>query len=261
MVTCTAVPQRTGTVERVTNPTFTHPGPLPADQVDARQVRTLPWCGDLPVDQVLNYALPAHGDTWTDSLTELYSWVEERTIIDTLAEELTTRRHDHTTPRFDRPVALWFTDDPEPDDHRPDLPRVGNGMHRIAATILAGTHTIWVCSCGNCDPTQHGDDHTPLVEVYARATSNLNTNDEFELLAFAARSFRLTSDVWVETDWCSTDSGLYRWLYYCPHDLADTLIQKVRTLTSARGVTLTITDVNLTTWSQLDAEDGTATTR
>src|SRR5688572_5756969 len=121
-------------------------------------IRGMCWDGVIPLGQVLRYTLPAYPfDTWPQALARLRAEPSEAAIIAILAGELAAS----PDRLFTEPVRVYFTEPADWDEQdraeygdRPILPRVGNGMHRIAATIMAGAEFIKVSSA---DTVPEGD--------------------------------------------------------------------------------------------------------
>lgn len=227
-------------------------GPLPASDVEEAFVRSLPWEGLVELEQVFRFALPAYGDSWSHAFNEMLEFPSDATIIGELVNELKASAEGV----FSKPISISFTEPSDWDERdeaeygpRPIQPHVGNGMHRLAAALLAGASKVLVMK-GSPDVND-----AELVEIEAELTfpQGLDVDGECLLLDWT-RSFRLTPDVWVENDGWYASGRVYEWLFYCPHALEGLLLEALASRISERGMTFKLVSSKLTSWSQKEAE-------
>lgn len=252
-----------GTVLVVSAIVFTVSGPASADGLDEQQLRAMCWHGRIELSQLLTYALPAYGaPEWAKTLTGLCSFPADREVVHTLASELAHRLRTDPEATFDRPIRMmfhdpgdWDADDERDHGPRPIQPQVTNGMHRIAAAVLAGARWVKVVCQSGWDDNAGDEVHDgQLVRVRSRYTTSDGV-DGFDVAVGWLRSFRLTPQVWVECDGMFQISGVLEWIFYCPHDLADELVTKLKARASQHGLRLVDVRADRTTWDELNAED------
>ena len=102
----------------------------------------------VPLTRLLTEVAPAYGSSWHDAVQGLLTDPAELDVVETLARELL----ETGAPCFTHPVRVESRHD-ETDPGEPPLEpvdgtrwRIGNGMHRITATIIAGRDQVLVSS-------------------------------------------------------------------------------------------------------------------
>jgi hypothetical protein len=230
-------------------------------RMDEAMVRALPWEGVVDLDQVLRYALPAYGgDTLGQAIATLRAEPSEEEIVTQLAAEL------RSAPQmlFDEPLRAYFInpedwDDEDQAEHgdRPIQPRIGNGMHRVAAAVAAGAGQVRVTTRDwkSIDSPFGGE----LIEVQyrVRGAGSPVVDDAVELAYDWLRSFRLTDDAWVEAATMGSCNAVVDSIYHCPHRLLTRLLEQLELRTVRHGLTLEVVQARATTWDQLEREDET----
>lgn len=157
------------------------------------------WRGPVPLSAVLTHMSPAYGDSWEKVLPELWSSDPDAAVVEELARELLA------DGRFRFPIHVDVEDG-----------RVANGMHRVAATVLAGHDTIEVTDV----PAASHEECVHLVMQIAAVPDDLDAlTDALDRL----RSFPL-ADTWVESDVYGLFGDVLDTEYYCPHRLAGALV-------------------------------------
>lgn len=223
---------------------FDVPGPMPEGAVREDTLRAMCWDGLIELDQLLRYAVPAHDAQWSAALTRLVGNDCEARTVTTLTGELSARLAGDPEATFDRPVTIAFIDpaDWDQDDQadfgaRPTRPHIANGMHRIAAAVIAGARWIRT-SQGSAD----ADDlfGGQMVGVVACMSAPALDADLLGVAFGWLRSFRLAGDVWVEADTFATVDGRLEADYFCPHDRAGDLAAALASRAAAGGVTLSV---------------------
>lgn len=230
----------------------------PERALDEAAVRDLPWKGVVALDQVLRHSLPAYGgDTWSQALSELCLSPGELELVERLAAELAVRLAADPAATFDFPVVLQFTDPSDWDAQdeatygpRPTLPTVRNGMHRLAAYVLAGASHVLVALRPSPEVPDWGDPSDPPL-VLVRARLHVVDSDVLEFSTEWLRSFRLADDVWVETDGTNVDGDVCEWLFHCPHDQKDALAGALVRRAAEHGAMLDVVEATATTWDQV----------
>ncbi len=234
--------------------------------MDEAAVRALPWEGVVPLEQVLRYALPPYGgDTLPEAIAALRQNPAEVEIVGVLAAELSAS----ADMLFEEPVRVYFIEPADWDavdqaeyGARPIQPKVGNGMHRLAAAVVAGAERIRVTMQDWDSINPPFDDE--LIELSyllhgAPAPSYMPHGGDAVEFGFAwLRSFRLTPDAWVEAAVSGSCNGVVTSIYYCPHRLRQELVQTVTDRAGLRGMRLEVVRARGVTWDQLDEEDSDA---
>jgi hypothetical protein len=213
-------------------------------------VTALAWDGVIPLDQVLEFVLPAYGgDTWPEAFEALRREPSEAAVIEELADELR-----YGNGLFREPIRIYFTD---PDDGDGSRPRVGNGMHRVAAAELSGT--CWIrCALGDL---QDGPGDEQFIQVRFRlqgvpaASAGLKPgDDDLDFASSWLRSFRLTPQLWTETDVLNSCNGIVESMYRCPHALEEDLLWALRVRAAAHGMQLEMIQRRAMTGAEWTAE-------
>lgn len=233
-----------------------HPA-WPIRTAPAAQIQALPWQGRIPVTQLLRFALPPYPSlTWREALARMLARQSEAVIVGRLAGEL------QMAGDFEEPVRVYFCDADDDEDApagtRTALPGLGNGMHRIAASLQVGAEYIAVTS------TDWEDAPAPfagqLIQVQYRLTgepaSSAGSHDDlFDYACGWLRSFRLTSRVWTETAALGSDDGIIDAIFHCPHQLQDDLVQALQARAAEHGLSWRTVSVRPVTWDLLEQED------
>lgn len=223
--------------------------------IDEATARAMTWEGTVPLEQVLQYALPAYGgDTLTEAIAKLRSWPSEQAIVDQLAAEL------GRDPQmlFEEPVRLYFVEPRDWDDEdqaefgdRPVLPRVGNGMHRIAAADQAGARHLRVImrDLKDVDSPYDGE----LIHVNYRLSGG-QPGDPSDFAFDWLRSFRLAPGAWAEAATQGSCNDVVESIYHCPHRLQQTLVEELHARAGRHGMTLEAVRARPVTWDLLERE-------
>lgn len=218
----------------------------------------MPWDGVVPLAQVLRYALPAYGgSTLPESIATMRSEPSEEEVITALAVELAA------TPEglFDDPIRVCFTDPDEWTEEdqaelgdRPILPRIGNGMHRVAAAHLAGVDHVRVTT-EDLEEIASPFDGELVVVSYRVRGETLAGEDPFEFVVCWLRSFRLARDVWVEAASLGSCDATVEAVYHCPHRLRAQLLLELGARAARHGLTLEVSAARPVTWDDLLGEE------
>lgn len=146
----------------------------------------------------------------------------------------------------------WDSEDEARYGPRPTVPTVRNGMHRLAACVLAGASHVLVALRPSPEVADWGDaSDPPLVLVRARVHVVDTDTDVVQFAAEWLRSFRLTEGAWVETDGTNADGDECEWLFHCPHDQKDALAGALVRRAAEHGAMLNVVETAATTWDQV----------
>ncbi len=127
--------------------------------------------------------------------------------------------------------------------------QVANGMHRSVACLIDNTSVPVRFSY------PHDDPHCVDVEFLAKPYSGVETEDSYDDLVCALRSFPLDDDVWVETDCIGRTSGIWSGTWYCPASHQALLLTTIKAQAMKAGYALAVTKSRSGTMDELFPEE------
>jgi len=204
-------------------------------------VDNIDWEGEVPLDAVMRYWVPAYpnGGTWEDTIRVLAKCPGERIIVDTLRAEL------RESGRFERPIRLYHqpyeVDDGEVYE---ESWFVGNGTHRVVAAHLEGAETILATREDETDETDFIDVTLSLDISGSDPTCSPEESDQLDFVSDYLHSFRLDDETWVESP-IASGSDTVSIGYECPWDKREALVAKVLDLCDEHGAKAELISVEL----------------
>jgi hypothetical protein len=161
----------------------------------------------IPLKTVIEQYAPVypHGGTWEDTKNYLLSNPIDAAIVARLVEILLGNGE------FREPIRL----DVGIDDDDNEYPIIGNGTHRVCASMIARAETILAITAE--DAKKLSGNPTHYVETLVVFSGEITEEDD-DLIVDAMRSFEADSGVWFEMTTCSYHSSRNEFVFMWDND-------------------------------------------
>lgn len=191
------------------------------------------WDGDVPLTRLLDRVRPAYGgETWDEALAYLREAPAENAVIEALCSS--------GVDGFDEPIRVIARDDepdscpdaPALDPHSPQSWVIGNGMHRVAASVRLGHQTI-ACTTSSASASEAAAQEyvdltfTLPAMAYCADFDPDDGTDELDWASGWLRSFALPDGTWVECDSFASHGKRMTGMWICPATHADVLVEQL----------------------------------
>lgn len=223
---------------------------------------------EVNLSEFLETVRPAWGgDTWDDAISVALNCPAEREVIDALIDQL-ARDGDFREPVRIRVPDADCVNDPDFEKGIDDVASVGNGMHRVIASILTGRDTVRVFNVGVDNPdellTEIDFTLSPVDGMEPKYLCCGLGDGSWEMTgadyAFSfLRSIHLPGNRWATSDFFTSESLLLTGMWWVEDRDADALVDVLADRARRDGWMMNVASVRTLTvgeWeAEVDAED------